>query len=158
MTLPSAAMRPDAERQGRNMPLADRAQAEDEAPAAFRRAGLIGMGDDARVEQRRRFEGIFVQEIGADELALGFCESRVRGRARLPSRRRAPRTSRADCGGGPRKFSRTSASWSAAVSGSSARTRSTIWFARVLSVGLRSRGSVAGLNGRTTTRAGSGRR
>jgi hypothetical protein len=28
--------------------------------------------------------------------------------------------------------------------------------ARVLSVGLRSRGSIAGLNGRTTTRAGSG--
>ena len=39
-----------------------------------------------------------------------------------------------------------------------ARTRSTIWFARVLSVALRSRGSVAGLKGRTTTRAGSGRR
>ena len=33
-----------------------------------------------------------------------------------------------------------------------------MWFARVLSVALRSRGSVAGLNGRTTTRAGSGRR
>ncbi len=29
------------------------------------------------------------------------------------------------------------------------------WLARVLSVGLRSRGSIAGLNGRTTTRAGS---
>src|SRR5258708_29864631 len=33
-----------------------------------------------------------------------------------------------------------------------------MWLARVLSVGLRSRGSVAGLNGRTITRAGSGRR
>src|ERR1700688_4064357 len=58
----------------------------------------------------------------------------------------------------PSKFSSTSASWAATASESSARTRSTIWLARVLSVGLRSRGSVAGLNGRTITRAGSGRR
>ena len=52
------------------MPFADRAQAQDEAAPAFRRAGLIGMGDDARIEQRRGFEGIFVQKIGADQLAL----------------------------------------------------------------------------------------
>ena len=52
------------------MPFADRAKTEDEATAAFRRTGLIGMGDDARIEQRRRFEGIFVQEIGADQLTL----------------------------------------------------------------------------------------
>ena len=32
-----------------------------------------------------------------------------------------------------------------------------MWFARVLSTVLRSLGSVAGLNGRTSTRAGSGR-
>jgi len=46
----------------------------------------------------------------------------------------------------------------ATASESRARTRSTIWLARVLSVALRSRGSVSGLNGRTITRAGSGRR
>ena len=52
------------------MPLADRAQAEDEAASARRRAGLVGVIDDAGIEQRRRLEGIFVQEIGAHQLAL----------------------------------------------------------------------------------------
>ena len=52
------------------MPFADGAKAQDEATAALRRARLIGMGDDARIEQRRRFEGILVQEIGSDQLAL----------------------------------------------------------------------------------------
>ena len=60
------------------MPFADRAKTEDEAAAAFRRAGLIGMRDDARIEQRRRFEGIFVQKIGADQLALDLGETRMR--------------------------------------------------------------------------------
>ena len=158
VTLPSAAIDPGAERQGRNMPFADRAQAEDEATSAFRRAGLIGMGDDARIEQRRRFEGIFVQEIGADQLALVLGEGGVGGErlfhlvgARLERRR-------AGCDGAPGSSpAHRRAGWRRS-SASSARTRSTIWFARVLSVGLRSRGSVAGLNGRTITRAGSGRR
>ncbi len=60
------------------MPFPDRAKAEDEAAPAFRRAGLIGMGDDARIEQRRRFEGIFVEKIGPDQLALDLGETRVR--------------------------------------------------------------------------------
>src|SRR5581483_9911193 len=46
--------------------------------------------------------------------------------------------------------------WVAVACASSASTRSTIWLARDLSVGLRSRGSVAGLNWRTTTLAGFG--
>ena len=53
-----------------NMPLADRAKAEDEPEPAFRRAGLVGMGNDAGIEQRRGFKGIFVEKIGADQLAL----------------------------------------------------------------------------------------
>ena len=60
------------------MPFPDGAKAEDEATPAFRRAGLIGMRDDARIEQRRRFEGIFVQKIGADQLALCLGESGMR--------------------------------------------------------------------------------
>ena len=58
----------------------------------------------------------------------------------------------------PSKFSSTSLNCCAAASASSRRTLSTIWLARILSVGLRSRGSVAGLKGLTTTLAGSGRR
>ena len=56
------------------MAFADGTKAEDEAQAAFRRAGLIGMRDDARIEQRRRLERIFVQKIGADELPLDLRE------------------------------------------------------------------------------------
>ena len=52
------------------MPFADRAKAENEAQAAFRRARLIGMRHDAGIEQRRGFERIFVEKIGADQLAL----------------------------------------------------------------------------------------
>jgi hypothetical protein len=44
------------------------------------------------------------------------------------------------------------------AAGSSPRTLPRICLARVLSVGLRSLGSIAGLKGRTTTLAGSGRR
>ena len=37
-------------------------------------AGLIGMRDDARIEQRRRLKRIFVQKVGADQLALHLRE------------------------------------------------------------------------------------
>jgi len=60
------------------MPLPDRAKAEDETTSAFRRAGLIRMRDDARIEQGRGLEGIFVQEVGADQLTLGLGENRMR--------------------------------------------------------------------------------
>ena len=52
------------------MPFPDRAKTQDEAPPAFRRTRLIRMGDNARIEQCRRFEGIFVQKIGSDQLTL----------------------------------------------------------------------------------------
>ena len=51
-----------------------------------------------------------------------------------------------------------SANCCSAVAGSSPRTLSTMWLAQVLSVGLKSLGSVVGLKGRTTTLAESGRR
>src|SRR4029077_1335545 len=59
------------------MPFPDRTQAQDEAPPTLWRAGLIGMSDDARIEQRCRFEGILVQEIGADQPALVLRESHM---------------------------------------------------------------------------------
>ena len=58
----------------------------------------------------------------------------------------------------PSKFSSTSLSCCEAALASSRRTLPTIWLARILSVGLRSLGSVAGLKGLTTILAGSGRR
>ena len=67
-----------SKRQGGNMPFPDRAKTEDEATSAFRRAGLIRMGDDARIEQCRRFEGILMQEIGSDQLTLRLGENRMR--------------------------------------------------------------------------------
>ena len=60
------------------MPLPDRAKAEDETTSAFRRAGLVRMRDDARIEQCRRFEGIFVQKVGADQLTLHLGENHMR--------------------------------------------------------------------------------
>ena len=57
------------------MPLTDRAQAEDEPQSAFGRAGLIRVGNNAGIEQRRGFKGILVEKIGADQLALYQAES-----------------------------------------------------------------------------------
>src|SRR6267143_5137389 len=45
-------------------------ETENEAQAAFRRVRLIGVRHDAGVEQGRGFKRIFVEEIGADQLAL----------------------------------------------------------------------------------------
>ncbi len=139
------------------MAFADGAKAENEAQAAFRRARLVGMRHDAGVEQGRGFERIFLEKIGADELALDLGKCAVRGKGILHL-----------VGTGLERLQQIAMpaleifqhvrQLVAATVGSSASTRSTIWLARVLSVGLRSRGSVAGLNGRTMTRAGSGRR
>ena len=52
------------------MPFADGAKAQDEPAAIFRRAGLVGMPDDAWIEQGRRFERILVKKIGPDQAAL----------------------------------------------------------------------------------------
>ena len=52
------------------MPLADGAKAQDESAAIFRRAGLVRMPHDARVEQGRSLEGVLVEKIRADQPAL----------------------------------------------------------------------------------------
>src|SRR5690348_15383470 len=52
------------------MPFADSAKAQDKSAAMLRCAGLIGMSNDAWIEQRRGFERIFVEKIGPDQAAL----------------------------------------------------------------------------------------
>lgn len=52
------------------MPFTDGAQAQNETAATLGRAGLIGMPDDARVEQGRRLERILVKKISTDQAAL----------------------------------------------------------------------------------------
>ena len=52
------------------MALADGAKAQDESAAAFRRAGLVGMPDDAGVEQGRSLKRIFVEKISPDQAAF----------------------------------------------------------------------------------------
>ena len=49
------------------MALADRPDAHHEAQAARRRAGLVGMGDDARVAQRRTLDGVLAGERRAEQ-------------------------------------------------------------------------------------------
>ena len=60
------------------MSFADGTQAENEAQSTFRRAGLVGVRHNAGIEQCRGFEGIFVEKIGADQLALDFGKAAVR--------------------------------------------------------------------------------
>ena len=52
------------------MPFADGAKAQDESTAIFRRAGLVGVPDDARIEQGRRLERVLVEKIRTDQAAL----------------------------------------------------------------------------------------
>ncbi len=52
------------------MPFANGAKAQNESAAMFRCARLIGMPDDAWVEQGRSFERIFAEKISPDEAAL----------------------------------------------------------------------------------------
>lgn len=59
------------------MPFTGGAQTEDEPPPARRHPRLIGVTHDTWIEQGRRFEGIFVQEVRADEAALVLCERSV---------------------------------------------------------------------------------
>ena len=51
------------------MPLADRAQAQDEPEPARREARLVGVRDGGRVEQGRRLDGVLVGEPGTHEAA-----------------------------------------------------------------------------------------
>ena len=60
------------------MPFADGAKAQDEAAAAIRCAGLVGMPDDARIEQGRSFERIFVEKISADQATLRLVQRSMR--------------------------------------------------------------------------------
>ena len=59
------------------MAFAHGTEAENEAQCAFRRARLVGVRHDAGIEQRRGFEGIFVEKIGADQLALDLGKNAV---------------------------------------------------------------------------------
>ena len=59
------------------MPFADRAHAQNEAAALHRGAGLVEMCHDARIEQRRRLEGILVEKVGPDQLPLHLGERGV---------------------------------------------------------------------------------
>ena len=61
--------RAGAKRQRRHMSFADGTQAENEAQSALRRVRLVGVRHDAGVEQSRGFERVFIEEIGADQLA-----------------------------------------------------------------------------------------
>src|SRR5689334_19736644 len=59
------------------MSLTNGTQAQHEAQPPHRGPSLIGVGNDAWVEQRRGFERVFVQEISADQLALAIGEREV---------------------------------------------------------------------------------
>jgi hypothetical protein len=54
---------------GGDVPFAGGAQAENEPQSATIEAGLIGMRDDGRIEESGGFQGVFSQEIGADQEA-----------------------------------------------------------------------------------------
>ena len=76
-----AAVRADRsrpERQRRDVPFADGTQAQDEPTAVCRRAGLVGMAHDARIEQGRRLERVLVQEVGSDQAALRLVQDGMR--------------------------------------------------------------------------------
>ena len=60
------------------MPFANGAKAQDESAAMFRRAGLVGMPDDAWIEQGRRLERILVEKIGPDQAALRLVQLGMR--------------------------------------------------------------------------------
>ena len=56
------------------MPFTDGAKAQDESAAILRRAGLVGMPDDAGIEQGRRLERILVEKVSPDQTALRLVE------------------------------------------------------------------------------------
>ena len=60
------------------MPFAHSPKAQDESTSPLRRAGLVGMADDARIEQGRRFERVLVKEIGSDQAALRLVQDGMR--------------------------------------------------------------------------------
>lgn len=56
------------------MPFANGAKAQDESAAVFRRARLVGMTNNAWIEQGRGFERIFVEKIGPDQSTLRLAQ------------------------------------------------------------------------------------
>jgi hypothetical protein len=60
------------------MPFADGTKAQDESAAIDRRAGLIGVPHDARIEQGRRLERVLVKKIRPDEATLRLIQVRMR--------------------------------------------------------------------------------
>ena|SRR5713226_229263 len=56
------------------MPFADGAKAQDESTAIFRRASLVGVPDDARIEQGRCLERILMKKICTYQAALRFIQ------------------------------------------------------------------------------------
>ena len=60
------------------MPFADGPEAQDESASSRGCAGLVGVPHDARIEQGRRFEGVLVQEIRADQIPLCFRQNGMR--------------------------------------------------------------------------------
>lgn len=61
------------------MTFPDSTQAHDDTALTALQPGLVRMRDHAGIEQGRRFEGILVQEVGADELALFLRQRRMHG-------------------------------------------------------------------------------
>ena len=60
------------------MPFANGAKAQDESAAMFRCARLVGVPDDAWVEQGGRFERIFAEKIGPDQSTLRLIQWSMR--------------------------------------------------------------------------------
>jgi len=60
------------------MPFANGAKAQDESAAIVRRAGLVGMPDDAWIEQGRSLERVLVKKIRADQAALRLIQFGMR--------------------------------------------------------------------------------
>src|SRR6266852_4214498 len=60
------------------MPLSDSAKAQDESAAILRRAGLVWVSDNARIEQGGRLEGVLVEKIRPDQSALRLIQFSMR--------------------------------------------------------------------------------
>ena len=82
-----------AEGDRRDVPLAGGPQAEDEPAGPVGQARLVGVPDHRGVEQGRRFQGVFLGEVGADQQAPALADRLVGQQvARGPARSGAGRT------------------------------------------------------------------
>lgn len=69
------------------MTLADSAKAQNELTAARRRTGLVGMPDNAGIEQSRGFKRILIEKICADQAPLRLVQFGMRRERILHLRR-----------------------------------------------------------------------